>query len=206
MKRWTLLENNTALLSPGWLPPGGDWPELADLRAEHERLLVASVEASRAVAEVKRRHEAEDEQRGEAIKQAVLAGEDPAATNGTAADERSAERAEAMLRYEAATDALVEFLAKAIAQIKEQASELYAALESRRAEAEAKRQEAQRLLAEAEQLVVGVERKQHWLDRISGQSALGHFPYEQMTVPTPPRQPEWAQVMGGAQTMEVEHV
>src|SRR5438876_42978 len=41
MPRFLLLENYPALMMRDWLPPEEEWPELAELRAEHERLLDA---------------------------------------------------------------------------------------------------------------------------------------------------------------------
>src|SRR5215218_2861731 len=152
MKRWLLLENNPALSQPGWLPPPEAWPELAPLRAEHERLLAVARQESAALSELRKRHEAEDAARGETMTAAFLAGSDPAVA-GASAQARDSELAEAHLRVEAATDALVTFLNEAIAEIRQHAPEWYATLERRRAEAEAKREEARRLLAEADAVV-----------------------------------------------------
>ena len=46
-----------------------------------------------------------------------------------------------------------------------------------------KREEARRILAEADGQVAETERMRLWLDRESGRSALGHFPFEQMALP-----------------------
>jgi hypothetical protein len=188
MKRWLLIENSPALSQQGWLPSADAWPELAHLREKHERLLALVREETLAANEVRKRHEAEDASRGETMKAAFLDGGDFDADGRTPAEERDTELAEATLRAEAATDAFVDFLASAIVEIKEKAPEWYALLASRRAEAEAKRGEARRILAEADAQVAETERMRVWLDRESGRSALGHFPFEQMDIPT--REPD----------------
>jgi hypothetical protein len=76
-------------------------------------------------------------------------------------------------------------LEEATAEIARRAPDFYASLDGRRAEAEAKRDEARRLLAQADAVVGEADRMRAWLDRESGQSALGHFPYEQMETPDP---------------------
>lgn len=185
VKRWFLLENNTALRQPGWLPPPAVWPELAPLRAEHERLLAVAHEEAAALMELRKQHEGEDEDRAVAIKAAFLSGGDPGKDGRQTEDERKTDLADAKLRVEAATDALVTFLVEAIAEIEGRAPEWYATLVSRRAEAEVKCEEARRLLAEADAVVGEADRMRAWLDRESGQSALGHYPYEQMGPPDP---------------------
>jgi hypothetical protein len=186
MKRWLLLENNTALSDPGWLPPPEAWPELAELRAEHERLLTVARQEAGKLSKLRKQQEDAEAARGEAMKAAFLAGNDPDAEKNRKAQTRlELDIAEARLRVEAATDALVAFLTEAIAEVERRAPEFYATLDSRRAEAEVKRKAAQRLLEEADAVVGEADRMRGWLDRESGKSALGHYPYEQMPVPDP---------------------
>lgn len=205
MKHWPVLENNRALLHPGWLPPEDVWPELGELREEHLRLLAAREQAVIEAVEVQHRHEAEDADRSTEIKTALLDGDGLADAEGTPSDERSADLTEARLRVEAATDALVEFLTMALAEVTERAPDWYARLDAHAAEVEAKREEARRLLAEADQNVGGVQRMRHWLDRESGKSPLGHYPFDQMPVPQPSHEPDLLQVLSGGATTEVVH-
>jgi len=100
--------------------------------------------------------------------------------------ERKTEIADAQLRAEAAYDALVTFLTEAMAEIQHRAPEWYELLESRWDEAKAKREEAERLVAEANQLISEAERMRNWLDRETGVSALGHYPFAQMGIPALP--------------------
>ena len=124
--------------------------------------------------------------RPRATKQALLSGE---AVEDEAPDqeERAAELNEARVRYEAVGDALAEFVERAIAELRERAPECYAEIAAAAEEAEVKRQEAERLLAEAERHVAEAVRKRHWLDRVTGQSALGHFPFEHLPLAVPER-------------------
>lgn len=200
-----VLEDNPALLKPNWLPPADDWPELAELRAEHERLLTARAEAWAAAQEVVGRHRAEDEARGEAMKVAVRENREPEEVVLTPPEQREAERSEALQRWEATTEALVEFLQTATSEIERRSPEFYAKLDEEASAADDLRQEAQRLLAEAEQVVAGVQRKRLWLDRGSGRSTLGHYPYEEMAIPPPPRSLDLNSLLAGGAITTVEH-
>lgn len=180
MKRWLLLENNPALLRADFFPPEGVWPELAPLRGEHERLLAVASGERQAYAEAQRKHEAEDAARGTELAAAFLAGGNPSDDTRATEEERHTELADARLRAEAAYDALVAFLTEALAQVQARADEWYAQLEPRHAAAQEKRDEAQRLLAEADAQVAEVRRFSNWLDRESGRSVLGHFPFADM--------------------------
>ena len=186
MKRWILLENNPALLQPGWLPPEGVCPELAAFRAEHERLLAAVRAESAAAHEIRKRHELEEAERADRLTAAFLTnGGDPGTDTRQTEQERYAELADAGLRVEAATDALVAFLGEALPQIRALTPDLYASVDGRWQEAEAQIAEARRAVAEAEQQAIELVRLRNWLDRESGVSALGHFPYDQMPAAVP---------------------
>ena len=182
-KFWT---DNLALKSADWLPPADVWPELAELRAEHERLLAVVSQEGRAAWEIEKRYEEEDAARDEALREAFRTGKDAGADTREAEEERRTALADALLAAGAAQDALIAFLREAMAEIQEKAPAWYELLESRRAEAQAKREEAERLVAEANRLVSEATRLRNWLDRETGVSALGHYPFAQMGIPALP--------------------
>jgi hypothetical protein len=186
MKQWLLLQNNPTLLRPDWLPPADVWPELAPMRREHERLLAQREQEIQTLREVERRFEAEDAARSVELKASYLTGGEPSEDGRGTEEARNTELADARLRVEAATDALVTFLTEAISEIQGRASGWYSDLDRRRAEAEARCVEIRKLLAEAETQVVETRRLGNWLDRFSGRSALGHYPFEQMEASVEP--------------------
>jgi hypothetical protein len=184
LKRFLLLENNPALGNPGWLPPPAAWPELAKLHVEHQRLLAARHAEWEAWRDLPDRYEAEDEAHHNALKSSFLSGSSIPDDERDYEEARNTEVADALLRLEAATDALQTFLMEATAEIQRRAPEFYNTLNSRRAEADAKREQARRALAEAEAAVGETFRMRAWLDRESGKSALTHFPYADMLTPS----------------------
>lgn len=182
MKRWLLLENYPALRSGDFFPPEGVWPELAHLHTEHQRLLAVRSAEWRALQEVENRHEAEDAARGEALKASFLNGDEPGEDGRELEEARHTDLADARLRVEAATDALVAFLTEALAETKARCPEFYELLESRQEDADAKVEEAHRLVAEAERVVAEAARMRTWLDRHSGMSVLDPIPYSELGV------------------------
>src|SRR5262245_11820184 len=72
-ERVIMLENYPALLQRDWLPSEEEWPELADLRAEHERLLdgceAALATASEANAEFSAEKEAQHDEMQSALRE-----------------------------------------------------------------------------------------------------------------------------------------
>jgi hypothetical protein len=201
--RW--LEDNPALLMRDWLPPEDEWPELAELRTEHERLLDARTEAWEAAGELTGRFSAEDEARSEEMKVALREGREPDEVPVTSGEQRADESREAIALWDSATEVLVEFLQEATDEIADRAPELYAQLGQEEREAEAKREEARRMLAEADRRVAGITRKRHWLDRGSGASKLGHYPYEQMPIPEAPAPTDLESVLAGGAITEVTY-
>ena len=206
MKRWLLLENEQALLNFGWLPPAEDAPGLAELRAEHERLLAARQDAFDNSVAVQQRYLDEDEARAEELRKAILEGREPEANETTPPEEREDNLREGRLQAGAANDALVEFLERAIAEIRERDGELYGELEKVVSEAEGKRAEAQRLLAEAERAIAEAQRMHAWLDRTTGRAPIKwHFPYEEMPIPQPSEPVDLESVLAGGSIVEVVH-
>src|SRR4051794_4224475 len=106
VRRWRYLEDNPATMNPGWIPPAAECPELAELRAEHERLLAGSHEALKALSELKGRAESEKERRGDALLGAILAGGSATETEFPEPAVTEEQLAEALQRAEVARDAL----------------------------------------------------------------------------------------------------
>jgi hypothetical protein len=200
-RRWPFLEDNRALTFPGWLPPADECPALADLREAHERILAATAEASRAATEVQRKQEAELEAVRAAEEEALFSGKPAEVLTVTVGDQEVAEASE---RAHAARDALQRFVQHAVEQVREREPEIVAALDGSREEAAAKRAEAQRLLAEADELERTPQRISLWLDRVTGRSNLGHFPYSEMAAPAPPEPVDLEAALAGGSFTEVE--
>lgn len=203
--RWRLLQEELALVRRDFFPTDEEWPAFAGYQGEHLRLLDLRAEIATAYGDLRRKFEHEEEERAEALSSAFLSGGEAEAGETTPPEEREAQLKEAWLRVEAANDALVAFLQKALAEIKARDADFYGELQERQTAAEAKRAEAQRLLAEADLLVAGTRKQHLWLDRTTGRNVLGHYPYGQMETPTPPEQPDWGAALAGGQVMEVEY-
>src|SRR5436853_4463057 len=101
--RWEFLFKNPAVSDPGWLPPQDEVPELADLRADHERLLAARTEAGQAAYALRQRRERELEAQRAAREQALLDGKDARLPKVTVTE---AKLAAAVAGAEAAQDAV----------------------------------------------------------------------------------------------------
>jgi hypothetical protein len=178
--RWEFLYKNPGVLDPGWLPPAAEVEELADLRAEHERLLAAREKAEHDAATLRRKSAAEVEARRAAHESAFLGKAKVSIPKMTvtaeALDDAGAKSA-------AAQDALQSFIQNAIVQITEREPDLLAGLDKIVKEADAKRAKAKVLADEAERMEGGTKKLRMWLGRATGRSHLGQFPYERMAVP-----------------------
>jgi hypothetical protein len=203
--RFLLLENYPALMLRDWLPPADEWPELAELRTEHERLLAACDRAIAAATATNARFSTEDDAVKAEIEAALRESREEKKLKTTSSEERRKEREHNQKRLIAAIQLLVEFLEGAFRQLQERAPALYAQLAREAASADEKRAEAQRLLAEAEGVVACVQRKQSWLDRESGRSSMPHYPYEQVPVPRPEEPVDLVTVLAGGAITAVEH-
>lgn len=182
--RWQILEREPALLKPNWLPNEAAWPELAERRAQHERLLAAIAEVGQEALAARQRHDAAEKAHADELQAAFLEGRAPSEPEERQPPEaRAAEVADFERRASAARAALNQFLEETLAEIKERAPEWYALLSERQAEVEAKREEARRLLAEADASVGEAERMRFWLARATGESPLGQYPFAEMPVP-----------------------
>lgn len=181
-RRYRFLEENPAANSADWFPPTEACPELADLRAEHERLTGVVADRLNAAAERHYQRQAENEARRAAQERAFLSDEPEALPELTVSDDELQEAAELAAT---ARDALQVFSQRAIAQVGERASDLFAGLDEIIRTADAKRAEAQAILAEADRMVGETKRMRAGLARTTGASPLGLYPFEQMAVPQP---------------------
>ena len=199
-RRWRFLEDNRALTMPGWLPPAEECPALAEVREGHLRVLAAVADTSRMAGELARRRGAELEAVRAAEEEALFSGKTVKTPDVTVTED---EIAEARVKAEAARDALQRFARQAVEQVREREGQIVSALEEQALEAVAKRVEAQRLLAEADELERTPARIQLWLDRITGASKLGHFPYELMAAPPKPEPLDLEAALAGGSYTEV---
>lgn len=181
-RRHQFLEDNPAVVGADWFPPGEDCPELADLRAEHERLTALAAGELAAAGDVRRTRDRELEARRASHERAFL-GEKQEQTPTVTVGEDAV--ADAAARADAARDALQTFAQQAIADVTERAPALLDELDDVVRQAEAKREEARAILAEADRLEWGTKRMRNWLARTTGRSPLGLYPFEQLPVPTP---------------------
>jgi hypothetical protein len=170
-----------AFLDPGWLPPEGECPELADLRQEHTRLLKACADALDQVAEARQDLEQAKLARQSILRKAIASGERPEQIKPVRV--QTSKLHEATQMFEAASDVLEEFVANAQKQIRERAPQIHASLAEHFVKADEKRKEAGRLLAEADRLEAAPKRMTNWLDRYTGQNVLGPIAFESMGMP-----------------------
>lgn len=188
-RRWRFLEDNPALVQPNWLPPEDEAPELAELRAEHVRLITLRADKARAAFELKRKSDAEAQARDDALREAYLEGADATAglPDFTVYED---DLTEAGREYEAATDALQTFTQRATKQLAELAPDLITKLDARIAEeAEPLRRQALDLMARADAIEMNARRMRNWLSRADGGANvhLGHYPYNGLPAPDPER-------------------
>lgn len=200
-RRWMFLEDNRALTDEGWLPPAEDCPALADLREAHLRILAATADAWHMAAELRSKRDAELEAVRAAEEQAMFSGKTGKTPAVTVTED---EIAEARVKAEAARDALQSFVRQAVEQVRELSEEIVVALDERYQEAATKRAQAEALLAEADELERTPQRVSLWLDRISGESKLGHYPYSQVAAPPKPEPFDMEAALAGGSLTEVE--
>lgn len=187
-KRWPFLEHNPAVSYPGWFPPKDECAELADLRAEHLRLLAARGEAYSELADLRRQQEREADEHGRALTAALLAGEEAPPPPSGQVTER--ELADALLGVEAANDALQAFARTAVQGVVDRAPQVQAGVAARLRLADEKRAEARAFLAEADRLAAEPTRLRDWIARATGESPLGLVPFDHLGLPMRPPVPE----------------
>jgi hypothetical protein len=181
-ERWQFLFLNPAVVAPCWLPPAAEVPDLADLRAEHERLLAARRDAAEESRALRSQYEAELESRRAAHERAFL-GEADVPVPAMTVNQEALDTAEA--RAAAAQDALQTFIRSAIRMINEREPDLVGGLDKIAADAERKRRKAQTLLAEADALEASTGKLRLWLDRATGRNHLGHLAWDELDAPRP---------------------
>jgi hypothetical protein len=203
-----------AFVDRGWLPPADDCAELADLRAEHERLLDVVADALAKVRKAREEIDGADEKRAVALRDAIAAGKSPASVVLEKADEQALKGALGV--YDAACAVLEMFVRNAEQQIVERAPVVRDGFATSLREAEAKRAEARRLLHEASRLEAEPKRLLNWLDRYttvedpeSGEqrkaSWLGPIAYEAMDLPVrEPVPPLFEEIAGLAPATVIE--
>jgi hypothetical protein len=179
-------------VNEGWLPPEAECAELAGLRTEHLRLLAVVNETAAKFIALRKEIDSAESRRDEAVREAILAGKDPARVKVSVPDDAALARAER--DHESACEALEIFVRRALAEIEQTALTIEANIANRLSAAEAKRLEARRLLAEADRLAADPKRLLNWLDRyitvtdtFSGEqrkrSTLGPIAFTQTDVP-----------------------
>lgn len=163
------VDDAPALADAGWLPPGGaGWPELAELREQHHRLLARREEVSAEHTTLEERFKAEDKARHEAATAAFLAEEPGELPEVTPPEEREAARKVLSDRGRALASALDEFTRRAVALIEEHVTDWTGDLASRRERAAEQRREAEQLLSAARAEEVAAARAEQWLLRNAG--------------------------------------
>ena len=193
--RWRFLFENNVLRRPGWLPAAEEVRELADLRAEHERLLAVVGEQDAEQLKLERRRDAELEAR-RAAQEATFLGKSTGAKppKATVTDKALAE---AQAKSDAAYDALQTFAKRAVKEITRLTPDLRAGLAEIVSQAEVKRAEARALQAEADQLEGSTNKLRNWLARFDGSSALGLISWSGLAVPMP-KSPQTIEEVFGA--------
>jgi len=181
-----------AFLDPGWLPPPEDCEPLADLRAEHVRLLASVREARAELSGLRQEQDAANAERAAALHNAYLNGPSAALPAAVVVD-----TSEANERYDAACEALEAFINDAQLQIAERAPQIRAALRDRSLAADEKRAEARRLLAEADRLAAEPITLDGWLARYDGRYHLGPIAYGVLDQAMPVEAPEMFKEIAG---------
>lgn len=162
------IAHDPALARSDWLPQGTGWAGMDQLRDEHVRLLRARADAGREAAEIRRRHEEEDEQRQKALTAAFAAGRTVEPVEMTPREERRDELAPAEARVQASARALDDFLGSAVETIKEHEPEWLALLNEQDEKVRAVEEEAQRMVEQARANAARVPQMKAWLTRTAG--------------------------------------
>jgi hypothetical protein len=176
-----LLSASAVYVSDGWLPPEETCEALADLKAEHLRLLDATRSALQELADARRSVDVAAEARSEALQAAILAGRDAASVK---ADEPDVEAIAELERvYLASAAALEQFVNETRAEVVEREPEIREQLAEDLADADELRRQARELLAEADALAAKPEKMSNWLDRFGSRDYMGPLAYEDMPDP-----------------------
>ena len=205
-RRWAFLEDNPAVEQTGWLPTAEECPELADLREQHEHVLTTFADSLRAAGDLRRRAETETAAHADALKDAILAGRGTNSGDLPEVGVAEADVQQAVQRAQVARDALQQFARQATDAIRERAATIQARLDARLREADAMRQQARQLLIEADRIGAEPRRMRNWVERATGDSALGLYPYAEMAAPLPTPVPAIFEEIAGLPTPTVVEV
>ncbi|WP_217915415.1 hypothetical protein [Miltoncostaea marina] len=179
----------------GWLPASTGWPEVEELRERHVAAVAIHREASDALSAIRAKHDQEDAERKHALASAARAGKRPKLRQPDRAA-REAELAGAQERLDAATEVLEEVYAEVLAALRELAPEAAARLQSAQAEAEEERRRAREAVLAAEREVLRVRHLAQWFDRTVNKSSSWRAAFDELPVPEPAPEPDWAAIIG----------
>jgi hypothetical protein len=176
-----VITRSRAFVDPGWMPGAEDAPELADLSADHVRLLTAMNDALAQVGEARAALDGAANTRADALRDAFATGKDTSKLKLREPDGTDLEAAIEL--YEAAAEALEIFIVRANEEVFTRAPVIEERLAHQLMAAEEKRAEARALLAEAERMAGEPQRLHNWLARFTGESKLGPYAFAQMPLP-----------------------
>jgi len=162
----SLLAEAPALSRADWIPEGA-FPELDELRTEHQGLRDQALAADRDASALKERFEAEDASHAEALRARVS---DPSLEHPdlSSPEDRAAAVAEAEGRSRAVAEVQDAFLHRAVATIAERYPEWVAMLDSQDGEVEDRVEEARAALAKLEAQRDATVQLRLWLQRTAG--------------------------------------
>jgi hypothetical protein len=189
----TLIWNNPALLMEEWLPDPPPWPELAEMRLDHLRLLQERARLGSELSGLRQRFKDEDETRAEAMQAAYREGAAPELAEVTPPEERQSVLAEAEAHATAANGALIDFLTEVLERLKAEQLAWLRRVESIELGIQEKREQARRLLAEADAEVGDVERLRSWLVRAASGRMGPHVAWAHLAPSIPPEQMRWVE-------------
>jgi hypothetical protein len=182
----SILEPPPAIFDPDWFPPFVG--PLDDLRRAHVALLNRRKVASAALAAVRERHEAEDQARDAALREAALTGAEVKAEAFTLPNVRRDELAEVERSARAINLAIVDFANEAVASIEASFAEQMQTLDVVEAAVERDIAEAMARLREAESQRGVTFRLREWIDRTgrrANQASFLHLAFARIPAPPP---------------------
>jgi len=181
-RRYRFLEDEPAVAHPGWFPPAAECPELADLRADHDRLIEAVKQTARDASALFNARKVELEAQRAAHERGFLGGETEPVPALTVGEDQIAE---ATARADAARDALQTFAQNALAEVEQREPKLLGQLNEVQHGADLLRAQARRMLDEAELAELTTKKLSNWLARATGRSYLGQIGWDDLGLPVP---------------------
>jgi hypothetical protein len=196
------VESAPAVWTERWLPDVDVFPELTQLREDHDRMQAQWKAEGAKVYEIKDRIEKDKEHRESALRDAYLAGEsDPKVEDES--EKLKVELEQAQERARAAGKAFVEHINVCITTIAEKRPEWLEQIESKEADiaAEAAGLEAQ--LREVQSQKGSFYTLYYWIDRTGGEAVetpAAHFPFAD--IPKPPANEQERERIGDQAMLE----